>query len=211
MRERYSIRQYFQDRKEYYAERGEEEIWDIVRDIPSAVEKGSNILDVGCGQSFDGDYLSKKGYDIWGIDRSPYALLYNIPEFFTGKFILGNALELHRYFEPSFFDAVICCSVLNHIPNYEKRILINEAFGVLKDSGIFFLSVPTPIKESNPYNTSMKISELTGDIDTLFGQCGFSKKKDVGGFDIRSGKKGDFLFYSAAYFKEDKLFNCMKQ
>jgi len=84
------------------------------------------ILDIGCGDGLVARILNSSS--VTGVD----------PEPLWDKGIKARAE--HLPFKDSYFDAVTCFDVLEHIPDHERAI--KEARRILKPNGYFFIMVP---------------------------------------------------------------------
>ena len=119
---------------------------DIERIIKFFKEKGvRRVLDLGCGTGRHLIYLSKKGFEVFGLDASPKAL--EISEKWLNEEKEKAELQLHRIehefpYENGFFDAIISIQVIHH--NLMKDILftINEIERILKSKGIIYITFP---------------------------------------------------------------------
>ncbi|MCK4481233.1 MAG: class I SAM-dependent methyltransferase, partial [Candidatus Lokiarchaeota archaeon] len=119
---------------------------DIERIIKFFKEKGvRRVLDLGCGTGRHLIYLSKKGFEVFGLDASPKAL--EISEKWLNEEKEKAELQLHRIehefpYENGFFDAIISIQVIHH--NLMKDIIftINEIERILKSKGIIYITFP---------------------------------------------------------------------
>lgn len=98
----------------------------------------AKILDVGCGTGIIMQELMSYG-KIWGLDINDKALQYCHAKK-AGDFLLKTDLEQELPFKESFFDAVLCLDVLEHIQNEE--LVLSEFFRILKKEGVLILMVP---------------------------------------------------------------------
>jgi SAM-dependent methyltransferase len=109
-------------------------------------EKGvKKVLDLGCGTGRHLIYLSKKGFEVYGLDASPKAL--EIAKKWLIKEKQKAELELHRMehqfpYEKNFFDAIISIQVIHH--NLMKDIIytVSEIERTLKTNGIAYITFP---------------------------------------------------------------------
>lgn len=105
-------------------------------------ERGKiKILEVGCGQCANLWFLAKEGFDAHGIDISPSAIkkgekylteAYHI----KAKLEVGDARNLP--YNNNFFNLVIDCTAVQHIPFTDHKIAYKEIYRVLKPSGMFW-------------------------------------------------------------------------
>ncbi|MFX0031850.1 MAG: class I SAM-dependent methyltransferase [Candidatus Hodarchaeota archaeon] len=103
------------------------------------------ILDLGCGTGRHTIYLSKHGFEVYGLDSAPKGL--EIAQQWLNEEDLEAKLIQHRIekrfpFVDEFFDAVISIQVIHH--NVMKDILftVKEIERVLKREGYIFLTFP---------------------------------------------------------------------
>ena len=109
-------------------------------------EKGiKRVLDLGCGTGRHLIFLSKRGFEVYGMDASPKALeiarKWLIEENEKAELHL-NRIE-HRFpYEDKFFDAIVSIQVIHH--NLIKDIIftIKEIERILKKDSIIFFTFP---------------------------------------------------------------------
>lgn len=102
------------------------------------------ILDVGCGTGTLIYYLSKYGYDVWGIDNSS-KMVEIASQKLPGR--IKKCDMLYIDFENESFDMVISIVSLHHLGDYRKvKRAISEMVRVTKKSGYIL------IWEHNPFN-----------------------------------------------------------
>lgn len=100
------------------------------------IQKGSKILDIGCGDGAFASAFSKLGMVVFGIDISESA-----------KSSLGENLKtcnllIKPYpYENETFDFIFSKSVVEHLR--EPDILIDEAYRLLKPGGTFICMTPS--------------------------------------------------------------------
>lgn len=100
--------------------------------------KASSVLDVGCGEGFTLDRLSKNniGTDLVGIDFSPVAI--NLGRVLFPKYQLEVGDIYHLSFKNNSKDLVVCTEVLEHLEH--PREALKELVRVSKK--YLLLSVP---------------------------------------------------------------------
>ena len=103
------------------------------------------ILDLGCGTGRHLLFFSKKGYEVYGLDKSPKGL--EIAKNWLDEEKLSAKLTNQRIdqkfpYENDFFDVIISIQVIHH--NLTKEILfsVKEIERVLKTKGFIFITVP---------------------------------------------------------------------
>ncbi|MFX0105839.1 MAG: class I SAM-dependent methyltransferase [Candidatus Hodarchaeota archaeon] len=103
------------------------------------------VLDLGCGTGRHLIYLSKKGFEVYGLDASPKAL--EIAKKWLSEENEKAQLQLHRMeqefpYDNDFFDAIISIQVIHH--NLMKDIIytVNEIERILKPKGIIYITFP---------------------------------------------------------------------
>jgi len=100
--------------------------------------KGGRILDFGCAEGLTlKRFLSERNITVeyHGIDSSDTLIRASILNNPSAKFQVIGCSEQIPYIN-NFFDFVIVCSVLHHIPNVTKTL--EELIRVLKTAATFF-------------------------------------------------------------------------
>lgn len=113
--------------------------------------KGQKVLDAGCGDGLFSIELAQKGAIVYGVDISEPAL--NRARSRVQQLQLDHRICLLRAsaaqlpFATSYFDSIICHSVLEHIPDDVESL--KEMNRVLKPSGRLVLTVPADFETAN--------------------------------------------------------------
>jgi SAM-dependent methyltransferase len=114
--------------------------------------KNNNILDYGFGSGESLIHLIKLGYDAYGIETSQKAIELvskkmkerNIPKEKIKLFKL-NESDKKIPFKDSFFDNIICMSVLSLLQTKANAaLLINEFYRILKPEGKLIIDINGP-------------------------------------------------------------------
>ncbi|MBI1804056.1 MAG: class I SAM-dependent methyltransferase [Ignavibacteriae bacterium] len=101
--------------------------------------KNGKILEAGCGLGRWVFYLRKLGYDIIGIDLAADAVRIAKEYDPTAPIFSDNILQ--TTFPEKTFDAVISLGVVEHFEEGPQKAF-QEAVRVLKDNGLFLVTVP---------------------------------------------------------------------
>ncbi len=105
----------------------------------------SNLLDLGCGAGRHVVYFAKKGFQVYGFDKSAAAVEQAMQtlerENLHADLKVWDMTHPLPY-EDNFFDAVVATRVIHH--TYTKNIekIAKEVNRVLRASGYLFLQVP---------------------------------------------------------------------
>ena len=103
------------------------------------LEKGDKVLDVACGSGVVSHKCVEKGAFVYGIDININAIEYaNGKNIDNSTFLVADAQNLP--FKSGYFDAVICCEVIEHLHNPE--FMIDEVSRVLKENGKICVFTP---------------------------------------------------------------------
>ncbi|MCR4263123.1 MAG: class I SAM-dependent methyltransferase [Candidatus Roizmanbacteria bacterium] len=165
------------------------------------------VLDIGGGFGGFQFVLSKAGLNVVNIDPSDadHSWLYTKSYFDflndaydTDVILIQNTLDKAKIKDSS-IDTIFCISVIEHLSDKDRRILLKHARRVLKKGGRFVLSVdlfldliPFSEKSQNKWGQNVKItdiideSNLTLDIgqkDELYGFKEFKYKTILGRLD----------------------------
>ena len=107
--------------------------------VKSCLNPTDKVLDVGCGLGLTGEYLTKKGFQVTGIELDS-AVVNKTKKYASYEVHNGNATELQ--YKDSSFDAVIFMYVMHHIPIEKHKSVLSEAKRVLKSTGKIILIEP---------------------------------------------------------------------
>ncbi|MGQ9693415.1 MAG: class I SAM-dependent methyltransferase [Thermodesulfobacteriota bacterium] len=106
-----------------------------------AAEKGSVVLDVGCGRAIDAIALAKKGLCLYACDPSPI-MLHKAKEGIekSGQMVtLVRSLAEDLPFRPEVFSRVYCKGAIDHFANPEQALA--EMCRVTKRGGKVIIAV----------------------------------------------------------------------
>lgn len=88
--------------------------------------RGKRVLEVGCGIGTDAAAFARAGADYTGVELSGESLNLARRRFevygLSGRFILGDAEQLHRFLEPQTFDLIYSFGVLHHTVNPRRAV-----------------------------------------------------------------------------------------
>lgn len=109
----------------------------VVDSVQGTVDK---VLDIGCSYGAALGSLSGKASELWGVDMDEVALTKARATYPNIKFIHQTATTLP--FDSNMFDVVILSEVIEHVGEENKKVVIDEAWRVLKDNGLFIFTAP---------------------------------------------------------------------
>lgn len=101
----------------------------------------SQILDLGCGPGQVSKIFSEAKHSVTCLDFSEEMLKIAAKEVPNASFVLGDIRELGNIFYPKSFDGVWACSSLLHMSKKEIPEVFNQVREVMRDNGIFYVSV----------------------------------------------------------------------
>lgn len=129
-------------------------IWNSVKEFNKIIEK-SYILDAGCGNGKNIEYLNKFNHNSIGIDTSTNLL--KICKIKNLNVINSNILNLP--FKDNTFDNIICIAVIHHLKTNEDRIIaIKELIRVLKKKGKLLITV-WALEQENDSKRKFKLGD----------------------------------------------------
>ncbi len=114
----------------------------------STLERGSRVLEVGCGSGANLWALESAGMDAWGVDVAEEALRRSEDASWASQVKLTSACELT--FPDESFDAVCDVQCFQHLAQDELPLAYKEAARVLKPGGRFFEVFLTAGQENFP-------------------------------------------------------------
>lgn len=164
----------------------------------------SKLLDVGCGFGGISCVLSTIGFDVHGIDVEETASYYDHFNLTKNDFIeiwrdlerQHRGVQLNFYkpyrfpFENESFDAVLFYAVLEHIPQEQALLSLQEARRVLKAGGTVFV-----FRCPNELSWAERLGRILGipGHDTLYGEKPLKGMIEKGPFRIEEFEKTDLF------------------
>lgn len=102
--------------------------------------RGKRVLDIGCGCGYGTYYMSHFAKEIVGIDYDPGNIEWASEHFKRPnlKFVKMNALKIR--FPPGSFDVVTCFEVIEHFPEKDQDVVINNIKSTCKD--VVYMTTP---------------------------------------------------------------------
>jgi methionine biosynthesis protein MetW len=105
--------------------------------IVKNIQKGSKILDIGCGDGTFGYDLLKIGYDVYGVDLSE--------EIVKGAKSRGIKVKVYNVedglpFESNLFDCIFAGEIIEHLIDTDN--FITECKRILKKNGFLIITTP---------------------------------------------------------------------
>lgn len=100
----------------------------------------AQLLDVGCATGLFLNAMRQYGWQVTGVELSPYASEYARRTF--GLDIITGALET-AHFPDNIFDVVTLWDVLEHV--IDPKMTLVEIGRILKPGGLLALSLPNPL------------------------------------------------------------------
>lgn len=108
--------------------------------LDNSIKKGSNAIDIGCGNGRLYPFFKNRQINYCGIDVSRELIKIATDKYPDVNFVIGDALNLP--FAAEQFDMAVSLAVLHHIPSKDYRgKFFQEASRVLKPGGILVVSV----------------------------------------------------------------------
>lgn len=135
------LREYYQSSTRYrddLATHDERFLAPFVMLVERYVEKGSSVLDLGCGTGLSTHLLNQNGYQTTGVDLSPLFLQVEKANHPNTDLLAGNALQAP--FPSGAFDAVVAFEFIEHVPDIPA--LLDEAKRLLRPGGFLVLHSP---------------------------------------------------------------------
>ena len=128
---------YYNEKSELFVnDTAELEFSDIQDSFLKYLEKGSLILDFGCGSGRDSRYFLNKGYQVEAIDGSHE--MVKIASKLTGlnvKQMMFNELD-----ECEKYDGIFACASILHVPYTELSDIFRRLKKAVKKNGFIYVS-----------------------------------------------------------------------
>ena len=142
------------------------------------VEKGGRILDMGCGWGKDAKILVQAGFSVLGIDLSPEMIMAAKNYAPEVKFQIMDIENMDV--SVADYDGVWANASLLHISKEKIKLVLRKINEILKDDGIFYLSLKQGegevVKRDQRYGTVDKFWSFfsKNEIEEILINCGFT-------------------------------------
>ena len=108
----------------------------------AAARKNIKVLEIGCGAGANAWFLAKEGFNSYGFDASPSAVVNTNNTLkqmeLKANIIEGDATKLDAIFPAVEFDVIFDICTLCHIPNVHVKGIYKQIAARLKKGGHFF-------------------------------------------------------------------------
>lgn len=109
--------------------------------VKNMLNENDRVLDVGCGLGFTGEYLSRKGFSVTGVELDP-GLVKRVKKYASYDLHHHNAAELP--YEDGSFDSCVMMYVMHHIPPEHHKKVLSEISRILTKNGKLIMIEPEP-------------------------------------------------------------------
>ena len=125
--------------------------WDIGGPQPEIVKlvkngeikEGSRVLDIGCGLGDNAIFLAENGNHVTCLDIAHRVIEKGKAKADKRKvrvnFLVGNVLELDKYFPDCSFQAVVDSGLFHSLDDGEREHFAKQVFRILADGGTYFV------------------------------------------------------------------------
>ncbi len=174
---------------------GESLIRFIARNYYKLNRPDVKILEIGCGAGANIWYMSREGFDVYGIDGSETAIgkasQLLVDENLSAKLTVGDIIQLP--YADGFFDAVvdvecICCNSIN-----DSKKILSEVTRILKPSGQFYSRTFSEKMYVGKQNFRISALEYNNISDGPLAGKGFVRLMDNESIDILYGSQFKIL------------------
>lgn len=121
-----------------YLANSEDIYWSIKKFLESKNDKNLKILEVGCGFGYLTYAISKKGYNIKGMDISQVAI-EEATKRYGDLFFCADLIEYAKEADPS-YDVIIFTELIEHIQDIKS--FLKAASNLLKPGGCLVMTTP---------------------------------------------------------------------
>lgn len=125
--------------------------------VKKNLSSNQRILDVGCGDGFATNLLSKDVSEVIGLDVSISSLRFAKVRCEGIQFVLASATVLP--FRPKCFDVVTMFDVIEHLYPADANEAVHETHRVLRIGSKFMITTPNPLNLRNIFFRKRKVSE----------------------------------------------------
>lgn len=134
------------------------------------LQRGMNVLDIGCGTGYGSFLLARKKAIVTGIDVDAQAIKY-ANEHYAGARVNYRTSDIHAIQDQQSFDLMTCFEVLEHISDPQSDL--NKARKHISKDGHLILSVPNGANAAQN-NEHHEHTFVLKDLHALCANAGFA-------------------------------------
>lgn len=108
--------------------------------------RGPDVLDLGCGTGNLTVRLSRRGFQVTGLDASPEMLdvaRRKVLSSATMRWVHASAVELIDHFAESSFDSIASVLMFSELSDDEQRLVFRQCLRLLRPGGLFLVADET--------------------------------------------------------------------
>lgn len=163
--------------------------WEFINEINDFAlqfNKGSTILDLGCGSGYITNYLCDLDMNAIGIDFSKEMIKIAKTKYPKLNFLVEDFIDIENHFEESSVDGLIAIYSLYFIPREKFEVMLSSFSKVLKARGKFLFVtqigkgenlITTPLMEENNINDKLYVNYYMKDeLERVLNENNFSIK-----------------------------------
>jgi ubiquinone/menaquinone biosynthesis C-methylase UbiE len=130
--------------------------------VEAGAQRASKVLDAGCGPGEMARELTRRSYEVWGIDIAEPMVRYARERCGLGRFQAADLENLP--FRDNTFDAVVCLGVVEYLETAERSL--REIWRVLRPGGSAVISTASAV--SPLYHVDRIVVSLTAAARPLY-------------------------------------------
>lgn len=111
--------------------------------IQSGEIRPGRALDIGCGRGENAIMLAMSGCDVTGMDLAENAIsdarAKAVERHIKVNFVVGNVLQMDRFFKEGEFDVVIDSGLFHVMTDEERPVFTQQVHRILREGGKYFM------------------------------------------------------------------------
>ena len=190
---------FYSMRQDDYKKRGSTAAGRIAKTLEANEKPGSIVVDIGCGNGIESNYLSSKGFCVIPMDFSREAVGYAKAMGISP--ILADATNIPV--KDNSVDSILCSYFFCNLQESELGILLSEASRILVPGGrVYFSTHPKLDGKERDYASVIDDIEDAPNYFNSLAIHGLKPEMENCRSDPKMGPKGLFSTYSGILVKE---------
>jgi len=132
----------------------------------SYAKNPSTIIDIGCGRGEANKFFGSNSCHVFSVDFSPAVCAFLKKEEKDYSLLIHDVSSGLPWLKDGYFEIAILADVLEHLYDYQLKVLCSEILRITKNEGLILID--TPIMKNGNSTLHVNVKSDVSEITSLF-------------------------------------------